>query len=80
MAHAESSAYLSRFLSFLQNSRRLRIGISQAGSAGATNHVLSEFTPEERGIVEELIARAADAVLAWTIEGAAVAMNRYNKS
>jgi len=58
---------------------RLRIGISQAGSAGATNHVLSEFTPEERGIVEELIARAADAVLAWAIEGAAVAMNRYNK-
>ena len=55
------------------------MGISQAGSAGATNHVLSEFTPEERGIVEELIARAADAVLAWAIEGAAVAMNRYNK-
>jgi len=59
---------------------RLRIGISQAGSAGATDHVLSEFTPEERGVVDELIARAADAVLAWAIEGAAVAMNRYNKS
>ena len=34
---------------------------------------------EEREAVEELITRAADAVLAWAIAGAATAMNRYNK-
>ena len=59
---------------------RLRIGISQASPGEATSHVLREFAPEERQAVEALIARAADAVLAWAINGAAVAMNRYNKT
>jgi PTH1 family peptidyl-tRNA hydrolase len=59
---------------------RLRIGISQASAGGATDHVLSEFSPDEREKVDELIARAADAVLDWAIQGAVVAMNRYNKA
>ena len=59
---------------------RLRIGIGQASPGEATSHVLSEFAPEERQIVDDLIARAADAALAWAIDGAAVAMNRYNKT
>jgi PTH1 family peptidyl-tRNA hydrolase len=58
---------------------RLRIGISQAAPGEATAHVLSEFPPDERQAVEDLVARAADAALAWAINGAAVAMNRYNK-
>jgi PTH1 family peptidyl-tRNA hydrolase len=57
---------------------RLRIGISQASPGDATSHVLSEFTPEERAAVDDLVARAADAALDWAILGAAVAMNRYN--
>jgi PTH1 family peptidyl-tRNA hydrolase len=57
---------------------RLRIGIGQASPGDATAHVLSEFTPDERAAVDELVARAAAAALAWAIEGPAVAMNRYN--
>lgn len=57
---------------------RLRIGISQASPGEATSHVLSEFTPDERDAVDVLVARAAEAALAWAIHGAAVAMNRYN--
>ena len=59
---------------------RLRIGISQASPGEATSHVLSEFGPDERAAVDELVKRAADASLAWAILGAAVAMNRYNKT
>jgi PTH1 family peptidyl-tRNA hydrolase len=59
---------------------RLRIGISQASPGAATNHVLSEFGPEERDEVDALVKRAADAAIAWAIQGAAVAMNRYNKA
>ncbi len=57
---------------------RLRIGISQAAPGDATSHVLSEFTDGERAAVDELVARAADAAIAWAIDGADVAMNRYN--
>jgi PTH1 family peptidyl-tRNA hydrolase len=59
---------------------RLRIGISQASPGEATSHVLSEFAPDERQAVEDHVARAADAALAWATNGAAVAMNRYNKT
>jgi PTH1 family peptidyl-tRNA hydrolase len=59
---------------------RLRIGISQASPGAATSHVLSEFGPDEREAVDELVKRAADAGIAWAIHGAAVAMNRYNKT
>lgn len=59
---------------------RLRIGIGQASPGAATDHVLSEFAPEERGVADVLIASATDAVLGWAKQGAEVAMNRYNKS
>jgi PTH1 family peptidyl-tRNA hydrolase len=59
---------------------RLRVGIGQSSPGEATNHVLSEFAPEDRERVDELIQRAADAALAWAEQGAAVAMNRYNKT
>jgi PTH1 family peptidyl-tRNA hydrolase len=57
---------------------RLRIGIGQATPGAATSHVLSEFDADERDIVDELVERAADAAVAWAIDGAATAMNRYN--
>jgi PTH1 family peptidyl-tRNA hydrolase len=59
---------------------RLRIGIGQASPGDATEHVLSEFAPEDQEAVAELISRAADAALAWAEQGAAVAMNRYNNT
>jgi PTH1 family peptidyl-tRNA hydrolase len=62
------------------NTPRLRIGISQATPGEAISHVLSEFAPEQRQRVEDLVARAAAASLEWALHGASVAMNRYNKS
>jgi PTH1 family peptidyl-tRNA hydrolase len=59
---------------------RLRIGISQASPGDAISHVLSEFAPDEREAVQDLVARAASAALDWALHGASVAMNRYNKS
>jgi PTH1 family peptidyl-tRNA hydrolase len=58
---------------------RLRIGIGQARRDGAISHVLGEFSDEEQAGLDELVARAAEAALAWATEGAAVAMNRYNR-
>jgi peptidyl-tRNA hydrolase, PTH1 family len=57
---------------------RLRIGISQASPGEATLHVLSEFGPDEQEAVSNLVEQAAEAALAWAIEGPASAMNRYN--
>jgi len=59
---------------------RLRIGIGQSSPGEATNHVLSEFAPEDQHEVEELIQRAAEGALAWAEHGPVVAMNRYNKT
>jgi PTH1 family peptidyl-tRNA hydrolase len=59
---------------------RLRIGIGQSRPGQATDHVLGEFGPDERDAVQQQVARAADAALAWAIDGAPAAMNRYNKS
>ena len=63
-----------------QDIARLRIGISQAGPGSAIDHVLSAFTPDEQPVIDEAVERAADAALAWSNEGAEVAMNRYNRS
>jgi PTH1 family peptidyl-tRNA hydrolase len=59
---------------------RLRIGIGQSQPGEATDHVLSEFTEQEREQVLELIQKAADATASWAELGASVAMNRYNKA
>jgi PTH1 family peptidyl-tRNA hydrolase len=59
---------------------RLRIGIGQSQPGEATNHVLSEFSPDQADAVDELIQRAADAALSWAELGAVTAMNRYNKT
>jgi peptidyl-tRNA hydrolase, PTH1 family len=61
-----------------QNVPRLRIGISQAAPGSATDHVLSEFAPEQEADVQALVSRAADAAYAWATESAVAAMNRYN--
>jgi PTH1 family peptidyl-tRNA hydrolase len=57
---------------------RLRLGISQSAPGAATTHVLTEFEPDDRDAVEALVERAADAAVAWALDGAAAAMNRYN--
>jgi PTH1 family peptidyl-tRNA hydrolase len=58
---------------------RLRIGVG-GGETGRdlTGHVLGRFRPQERPLVDETVARAADAVECVLEEGVDVAMNRYN--
>ncbi len=58
---------------------RLRIGVGSNYERGRqAEYVLSPFAPEERPVVEETVARACDAALAFACEGTAVAMNRFN--
>jgi len=55
---------------------RLRIGIGRG--AGAIDHVLSEFSKEERDALSELVAAAADGALTWLDDGLVPAMNLVN--
>ncbi len=62
---------------------RLRVGIGKPEGPGAkeqvVGHVLSDFAPDEQNSLPELIGRAADAVEAWSVDGLAAAMNRFNR-
>ena len=44
------------------------------------DHVLATFEPEERPVIEEAIAAAADAVAMFVAEGIGPVMNRFNAS
>jgi PTH1 family peptidyl-tRNA hydrolase len=56
---------------------RVRLGVGRPAE-DAIDHVLSPFTQEERPVIEESIARAAEAVETILREGLETAMNRYN--
>ncbi len=62
------------------NFTRLRIGIgrSEAG-ADVVDHVLGRFDPEEKTLLDKIIATAMDAVLTILCEGAKEGMNRFNR-
>ena len=55
---------------------RLRIGVGRAGDAG--DHVLATFRPDERPLVDEMVALAADAGERWLHDGIDEAMNAFN--
>jgi len=58
---------------------RLRVGIGAAPENWDwADYVLSRFSPEELPLVEEAVAQAADAVVAWARDGADYCMNQYN--
>jgi PTH1 family peptidyl-tRNA hydrolase len=58
---------------------RLRVGIGppQPGR-DAVEHVLEEFHPDERTVMNEAVARAADAVEDWLANGITYVMDHYN--
>lgn len=59
---------------------RLRIGVGAAeSSADLKEHVLTEFSAEERTRMDETVMKAADAVECWVAEGILAAMNRFNR-
>lgn len=60
---------------------RIRVGIGRPpGSMETADYVLSNFSPGERGPMEEALERAADAVECWIDKGTAETMNRFNGS
>jgi peptidyl-tRNA hydrolase, PTH1 family len=60
-----------------QRFARLRVGIGEP-ARGAVDHVLSRFDASERGVLDEALDAAADAVMDWAREGPTRAANRWN--
>lgn len=61
--------------------QRLRVGIAPEAELAAeevVDFVLSPFGADEREVVEEVVARAADACEAWLTDGIEAAMNQFN--
>ncbi|HEV3203916.1 MAG TPA: aminoacyl-tRNA hydrolase [Gemmataceae bacterium] len=57
---------------------RMRIGVDAPVEGEAVDHVLSRFRPGEKEIIEEGVARAAQAVVTWVSKGIEFSMNQYN--
>lgn len=56
---------------------RMRLGIGSP-LGNQVDFVLGRFDPDERKIMDRLIARSADAVECWLKDGPELAMTRYN--
>lgn len=60
---------------------RLRIGVgSVLMPSDLTGFVLEPFRPEERTVIDETIALAAEAALTWLEQGLDEAMSRFNRA
>jgi len=58
---------------------RLRVGIGRMeGQREISGHVLGRFAEEELGLLERVLARAADQVECWIAHGIRRAMNDFN--
>jgi peptidyl-tRNA hydrolase, PTH1 family len=63
-----------------QEFARLRAGVGRGDSRrDLADHVLATFDRDERPIVEEMVARAADAAALFVSEGIGPVMNRFNR-
>lgn len=58
---------------------RMRIGIGRPPDE-AIEWVLGSFSPEEAKLMQEIQAKAADALEAWVRDGLDKAMNKFNQS
>ncbi len=64
----------------VQEVPRLRLGVgAKAEGQDLADHVLGGFRPDERPVVEEMIARAVQAVLRCVEAGVDAAMNEFNR-
>lgn len=61
-----------------QEVSRLRIGVGRPAQGDAIDHVLSQFSGDERHSLPAVLARAADAVEEVIREGVEATMNRVN--
>jgi PTH1 family peptidyl-tRNA hydrolase len=60
-----------------QDFPRIRVGIGRP-DGDEISYVLSDFTAEEKQVIEEAVSTAADAIHCILAEGIEAAMNRYN--
>jgi PTH1 family peptidyl-tRNA hydrolase len=63
---------------------RLRVGIGRPDKAEANEdeiiaYVLSDFTPEQKQAIVQVIPKVSEAILCLLTEGLTPAMNRYNR-
>lgn len=65
-----------------QDFGRIRVGIGRpavmTGEADIIDYVLSDFTPEEKQVLSEILPRVTEAILSLLTEGLTAAMNKYN--
>jgi len=62
-----------------QDFPRLRLGIGRPpGRMDAVDYVLEDFLPEDMPVLSDILESAADAALAFVVEGLEQAMTRYN--
>ncbi|OGO22139.1 MAG: aminoacyl-tRNA hydrolase [Chloroflexi bacterium RBG_16_50_9] len=54
-------------------------GLADDKEAAVIDYVLSDFTPEEKNIISQVIPRVSQAVNCLLTEGLAAAMNKYNR-
>ena len=63
---------------------RLRVGIGRPSTTNVFTepeivaYVLGDFTPDEKGVIAQVIPKASDALLCLLTEGLTIAMNEYN--
>jgi PTH1 family peptidyl-tRNA hydrolase len=58
---------------------RLRVGVGRGDARrDLADHVLATFAADERQVIEDAIAAAADAVVMFVAEGIEAVMNRFN--
>ena len=70
-----------------QDFLRIRIGIGRPTTIGGStevseaeiiNYVLSDFTPDEKQTITQVIPKVSEAILCLLTEGLTAAMNKYN--
>ena len=59
---------------------RLRIGVGRdaRNRANVVGHVLGKFGPDDRKVMDEVVAEAVKAIGTIELESTEIAMNRYN--
>lgn len=57
---------------------RLRLGIGKREGVELADYVLSDFSPREKTLVEEILDKAAGACIDWVNKGSSYVMSNYN--
>ena len=63
----------------VENIKRLRIGISGSNNSQLSDYVLSDFSNQERPLLNSAIEQAANACMDWIDKGADFVMKNYNR-